>query len=118
MAVKRLLPATLGVCVMFLSGCLGNAMMLSDPTMQVEMMQGTGVVNVSPSGETTFRFVVNANAWDGLGLSPQQIEEARMTAIGNFLGEEKQCLDGYSITSKSLQEHDMFSAYVYEGKCT
>lgn len=100
---------SIGVSVLSLSGCLG------DPMTQLDLMTGSGTLNQSPDGKVTFRYAVNANAWNGTGLSPQEVEDAHLTALGNFLASQSQCSDGYKVTEKAYVEEG--PTYVYSGNC-
>ena len=63
--MNRVLP-TLGlVSFVALGGCMQDAMLAVNPNQAIELMSGDGSVSRAPNGETTFRFVIQANAYNG-----------------------------------------------------
>ena len=100
----------LGVITAFaISGCM------TDPMTTIDLMKGSGSVSRSASGKTTFRYVVHANAYDGVTTAPGELREQHEWLIGSYLGEGRHCPNGYQITKASLESS--IPAYVYEGFC-
>ena len=92
-----------------LSACLG------DPNAAVDLMKGNGSVSNASDGTTTFRYVVHADAYNGIIDDPQELRTQHELLIGKFLGNSQHCPSGYAITS--LTRNDTVPAYVYEGQC-
>lgn len=109
MILRSSLAVSFGICIMSLSGCLGVSMT------QLDLMTGSGAVNLAPDGTATFRYAVNANAWNGTGLFSEEIEDGHLSALGNFLASQTQCSDGYKVTEKTYVKE--VPAYVYSGNC-
>ncbi|MBS8227127.1 hypothetical protein DYI42_12890 [Vannielia litorea] len=103
---KKILCACL---LISLSGCLG------DPNTAVDLMKGNGSVSRAPDGSMTFRYVVHADAYDGIIDDPKELRSQHEMLIGQFLGNAQHCPSGYAITSRSRNE--TVPAYVYEGRC-
>ena len=97
----------IGVCAV--SGCM------VDPMTSIDLMKGSGSVSRSASGQTTFRYVVHADAYKGVTSSDEQLRKQHEWLIGNYLGEGRYCPNGFQITERSMEQS--VPAYVYEGVC-
>ncbi|MBA3563351.1 MAG: hypothetical protein H0W33_04990 [Gammaproteobacteria bacterium] len=62
-------------------------------------------------GTQTFRFVVEDKPYSGVPAGGQR--DFHMHLLGNHLGEQQWCLDGYTISSEGKQGR----LIVYEGRC-
>lgn len=96
---------TLGLTALSLCACLPV-----DPLGELAM--GSGSVNRSQDGSTTFRYVIHADAHAG---TASEIRAVHQTLIGNYLAKGGYCEGGYTITSDNFEAS--VPAYVYEGRC-
>ncbi|MBL3576348.1 hypothetical protein [Rhodovulum sulfidophilum] len=99
-----------GICIpLILSGCM------VDPVPSIDLMKGSGSVNRAVDGRTAFRYVVSADAYNGVVNAPDELRKQHEWLIGSYLGEGGHCPNGYQITNASLDS--AVGAYVYEGIC-
>ncbi len=100
----------LGLIAAFvISGCI------TDPMTFIDLQKGNGSVSRSVDGDTTFRYIVHANAYKGITSSPDELRKQHEWLIGSYLGEGGYCPNGYQITEASVESS--VPAYVYEGTC-
>jgi hypothetical protein len=96
-----------------LSACTPNDMLILDPMGAMDLMTGQGSVARTQSGETTFRFAIPANAFDGLIDDPQQVRQQRELMLSQWVGREGICQEGYSVN----EQQEVQGIVVYEGRC-
>lgn len=98
-----------------LAGCM-DAAMLVDPNTSVDLMKGNGSVSRDASGNTTFRYVVHADAYNGITSSPTELQKQHEWLIGSYLAQGGHCPNGYTITNR--ERNETVPAYVYTGTCS
>ena len=97
------------IAALAVSGCM------ADPMTSIDLMKGNGSVSRAANGQTTFRYVVNADAYKGVTTSPEELRKQHEWLIGSYLGEGGYCPNGFQITERSMEQS--VPAYVYEGVC-
>lgn len=106
----RLLIASLALPLM---ACTPDAMLMTNPNAALDLMAGTGTVARSPSGQTTFRWVIPENAFAGLIPDPAQQREQDEQALAQWIGRQGICPSGYSV-NPPINADGML---IYEGAC-
>lgn len=106
----RLLIASLALPLM---ACTPDQMLMTDPNTALALMAGTGTVARSPSGRTTFRFVIPENAFAGFNAHPDQQRAQDRQALAQWVGKEGICPDGYDVNDPILAT----GMLIYEGSC-
>ena len=114
-AISLTLSAT---AVWALAACTPNAMLMTNPVAALDLMAGSGSVTRSPSGKTTFRFAILANAFDGLVDDPSQQREQDRQALGQWVGQQGICPSGYTVNPPTSTEGNMGPILLYEGQCS
>ena len=77
------------------------------------IFQGHGVISQNADGTKSFRFVIAEDAFDSIITSEASIEESRLRMLGQFLGKENQCNNGYKVTNRTTVQSNV----IYEGDC-
>jgi hypothetical protein len=93
-------------------------MLMTNPGAALDLMAGSGSVTRSPSGKTTFRFAILANAFDGLVDDPSQQREQDRQALGQWVGQQGICPSGYTVNPPTSTEGNMGPILLYEGQCS
>lgn len=96
-----------------LIACTPNAMLMTNPDAALDLMAGSGAVARSPSGQTTFRFVIQENAYAGLISDPAQQRAQDKQALAQWLGKQGACPSGYTV-KPPINSDGML---IYEGAC-
>lgn len=109
--VAAVLIALVGI---LLAGCSAPqvAMLAGNPHGALDLMRGTGSVSRLPSGETTFRYVIPVNAFDGV-IPAERHEEQRRAMLAGWIGREDVCPSSYEVTSRTIAADHV----IYEGRC-
>lgn len=102
-----------GLALLGLVACVQDAGLMMNPNAALDLMAGTGSVAQSPSGQTTFRWVIPANAYAGLIDDPAQQREQDKQALAQWIGKQGICLSGYTV-SPPVNANGML---IYEGRC-
>jgi heat shock protein HslJ len=106
----RLLIASLALPLM---ACTPDTMLMTNPNASLDLMAGTGAVARSPSGETTFRFVIPENAYARLIPDPTQQRAQDQQALAQWIGKQGVCPSGYNVNPPI----NVDGMLVYEGVC-
>ena len=108
--MKKTLAAA---CLISLAGCSPDAMVGFNPNQNIDLMRGTGSASRSPTGETTFRYVIPANAYAATISDAATLREQHEFLIASWVGSEDICPAGYTIEEPSNQQ----GMIIYTGKC-
>ena len=96
-----------------LVACTPDAMLMTNPDAALDLMAGTGTVARSPSGQTTFRWVIPQDAFAGLIANPAQQREQDKQALAQWIGRQGVCPSGYT-ANPPINADGML---IYEGRC-
>jgi len=102
-----------GLALLGLAACTPDAMLMTNPNAALDLMAGTGTVARSPSGQTTFRWVIPENAYAGLIADPAQQREQDKQALAQWIGRQGICPSGYTVN----QPINADGMLIYEGEC-
>jgi hypothetical protein len=86
---------------------------VSDPNLYVDYLKGSGSVNRGADGTTSFRYVVATSGYEDLLNTEQEMNDQMDFLVGNYLGEQNACSNGYRITSRYQQD----GFHIVEGVC-
>ena len=100
-------------CLVSLAACSPDTMVGINPNQNIDLMRGTGSASRSPSGETTFRYVIPANAYAGTISDAATLREQHEFLIASWVGSENICPAGYTIDEPSNQQ----GMIIYTGTC-
>ena len=112
--MKRILAAaSLFGMALSPAACSPDNMVGVNPSQNIDLMRGAGSAARSPEGETTFRFVIPANAYAATISDPKLLQEQHNFLISSWVGSEKICPSGYTVAQPSNQQ----GMIIYTGKC-
>ena len=111
--MNRILPTFGLVSFVVLGGCMQDAMLAVNPDLAMDAMLGQGSVSRAPNGETTFRFAIQANAYNSITDDPDQLRDQHDFLISKWVGEQGICEDGYTVSEPTTVQ----GVVIYEGAC-
>ena len=109
--MKKILFAA---CLVGLGACSPDTMVGISPDQSISLMRGTGSASRSPSGETTYRYVIPANAYAGTINDAATLRKQHEFLIASWIGSEKICPTGYTIDEPSNEQ----GMIIYTGTCS
>ena len=117
--MNRILPTFGLVSFVVLGGCMQDAMLAVNPNQTIALMEGNGSVSRAPTGETTFRFIIQANVYNGIIDDPDLLRDQHDFLISKWVGEQGICEDGYTVDKRTEMPggFPVGPMLIYEGKC-